>query len=895
MKMQREIEVDNFAGGGGASTGIEMATGRPIAIAVNHDEEAIAMHAANHPDTEHMCQSVWRADPRDVARGRPVGLAWFSPDCFPAGTMVLTRDGYRAIEEIQAGDEVLTHRLRWKKVTETHQTTKPVLTLRGHGHPGLTVSHEHPFYARQRPAPVWNNDRRSYEWNLNEPRWAPASMLDRGWYWGTPRQFPPSEAPAVGGRGMMVDESLMWLAGRYLGDGWSRITETRAELVIICGKHEHQTLRATLEAWPRQGYRAGHNELAWHWREVETAYQGSTNHRGLVEWLRSHFGHGAGTKTVPAWALGLSDHLRRALLQGYLSADGNRDHAKAFVECNTISKALAFGIKALANSLGHTAGIYLNSNNTTTIEGRIVSAQPIYKLRWRDEVSALHEQTRTENGIEWCPIREQSDTGQSATVYNIGVEDDESYIVEGIIVHNCKHFSKAKGSQPVKRNIRDLAWVVIHWAKLVQPRIIMLENVEEFRDWGPLIEGVDGKMVPCPLRKGLTYRRWKRELVKLGYRVEDRELRACDYGAPTIRKRLFVIARRDGLPIIWPAPTHAPLRLSQDGIVTEWARGHGLTLKDIQNLKPYRTAADCIDWSIPCPSIFERDRPLAENTMRRIAAGIKRYVIDAATPFIVPVTHHGDSRVHGIDEPLRTVTTAPRGEHALVTPFIAPRYGERPGQEPRTHAADKPIPTIVPTANGARLVAAFMAQHNTGMVGHPMTKPLSTIIQRGTTQGLVTSNLVKLRGTCKDGQPVDEPAPTITAGGWHIGEVRAFLIKYFGTDQDPRLEEPMHTVTTRDRFGLVTVAGEEYQIVDIGMRMLTPRELFRAQGFPESYIIDPMFNGKPLTKTSQVRCCGNSVCPPLSEALVRANYVPDQVAPTRRRPAAVQPVVAALF
>lgn len=492
---------------------------------------------------------------------------------------------------------------------------------------------------------------------------------------------------------------------------------------------------------------------------------------------------------------------------------------------------------------------------------------------------------------------------------------------------DCKHFSKAKGGKPVEKHIRDLAWVVIHWAKLVRPRVIMLENVEEFRDWGPLIEAEDGKLIPCPLRKGLTFRRWVRELTKLGYKVENRELRACDYGAPTSRKRLFVIARCDGQPIVWPAPTHGPGRP-----------------------KPWRTAAEIIDWSIPCPSIFERKRPLADNTMRRIAHGVRRYVLETANPFIVPVTHAGDSRVHGVDEPLRTVTTAHRGELALVQPFLARTahgevdkngkrrgrgqhdiaepiptvtasndfavvtpflagvggrmgqsqerpvdtpyhtttskadtvlvaptliqtgYGEREGQAPRVPGLDKPLGTAVAGGQKHALVAAFLAQHNTGMVGHDAREPVSTITMRGTQQQLVTSHLISLKGTDRRGRSIEEPVPTITSGGWHVGEVRAFLIKYFGTDQDPRLSEPLHTVTTKDRFGIVTVHGVDYVIADIGMRMLTPRELFNAQGFPADYQIAFEHAGRPLPKSSQVRMCGNSVCPPLSEALVRANY-----------------------
>lgn len=443
---------------------------------------------------------------------------------------------------------------------------------------------------------------------------------------------------------------------------------------------------------------------------------------------------------------------------------------------------------------------------------------------------------------------------------------------------DCKHFSKAKGGKPVKREIRDLAWTVVLWAKRVRPRVIILENVEEFADWGPLIATVEGKWKPCPDRCGATFNRWVGELRRLGYRVEWRELRACDYGAPTIRKRLFLIARRDGAKIVWPAPTHG--KPTDPDVIA----GRKL---------PWRTAAEIIDWSLPCPSIFmtkaeafiygletgqKVNRPLADATMARIAKGVQRYVLDAAKPFLVPVTHQGDERIYDIDEPLRTITTAQRGEQALVAPFMVPRYGERLGQEPRTQSVDVPTATVVPTANGGSLVAAFLAQHNLGVVGHKAEDPLSTITGRGTQQAVVSAGLLHMKGSDRRMSGPDEPARTVTAGGWHQAEVRAFLMKYYGTGgQDQDCADPLHTASTRARFGLVLVEGEPYEIVDIGMRMLSVRELFRAQGFPDSYIVDRgvMPDGREiaLTKTASIRMCGNSVCPPMAEALVRANYV----------------------
>lgn len=493
---------------------------------------------------------------------------------------------------------------------------------------------------------------------------------------------------------------------------------------------------------------------------------------------------------------------------------------------------------------------------------------------------------------------------------------------------DCKHHSKAKGGKPVKRSIRDLAWVVVKWARQVRPRVIMLENVEEFRQWGPV--GLDG--VPCAERKGKTFDQWATELRRLGYRVEWREMRACDYGAPTIRKRLFVIARRDGLPIVWPAPTHgAP---TSPGV-----------LADI--LKPWRTAAEIIDWSLPCHSIFlTRDqgravgvnRPLAEATMARIAKGVKRYVLDTARPFIVPLTHQGGpGRGHDLEEPTRTVTGAHRGEQALVAPHLAAYYGAGAGGDDRSASVGEPVRTVVTenrhaivaplitkfragsagasikdplatvTSNGfvvrpggappLGLVAAFLAQHNEGprpgAPGRMPDEPVSTITVTGSQQTVVSAGMVGLKGSDRRGRAVDEPAATVCAGGGHTAEVRAFLTKYYGEGGvDQAAADPLHTVPTRDRFGLVTVEidGEPYAIVDIGMRMLSPRELFRAQGFPDTYLIargvDPAGNAVVMTKTAQVRMCGNSVCPPLAEALVRANYhdvIAPKVEPVRAR------------
>ena len=422
---------------------------------------------------------------------------------------------------------------------------------------------------------------------------------------------------------------------------------------------------------------------------------------------------------------------------------------------------------------------------------------------------------------------------------------------------DCRFYSKARGGKPRDKRNRALAWVAVRWAKDVRPDVIILENVEEFSGWGPL----DGTGRPIKALAGHTFRRWVGELERAGYRVEWRELRACDYGAPTTRKRLFVIARCDGEPIVWPAPTHGP------------------------GLEPYRTAAQCIDWSIPCPSIFlSREegraigvkRPLADKTMARIARGIRRFVLDTADPFVIPVTHQDDERVHSIREPLRTVTGANRGELALVSPtLVQTGYGERPGQAPRSLDLHAPLGTVVAGGQKHALVAAFLAKHYGGKEtpGGDVRDPMSTVTCRDH-HALVAAHITKLYGT-STGHDAREPLHTITAGGGkgggHLAEVRAFLMRYNGDAVGHPLQLSLGTVTTARRFGVVTMHGNEYVITDIGMRMLQPRELFRAQGFPDSYVIDPMVGGKRLSKTAQIRMCGNSVCPPLARAVVAAN------------------------
>lgn len=481
---------------------------------------------------------------------------------------------------------------------------------------------------------------------------------------------------------------------------------------------------------------------------------------------------------------------------------------------------------------------------------------------------------------------------------------------------DCTHHSQAAGGQPRSSRIRALSWVAKRWAGQVSPRVITLENVAQIKKWGPLVakrckhtgrvlkrapETRDGWavaepgervpvqdqfLVPDPKRAGQTWRRFIADLEALGYQVEYRNLVASDYGAGTKRDRLFMVARRDGGAIAWPEPTHAK--------------------NPKKGQKKESAAADHIDWSIPVPSIFDRAHPLADATHRRIARGIVKFVLESGDPFIVPVTHQGADRVHDIREPLRTITGANRGEFAFCAPtliqaahgegqpgraqrwgtgahdirdpmgtitasggggygiaaatLVQTGYGEREGQDPRSLDIRAPLGTVVAGGCKHALVTAFMAQANDGfntVVGKDLREPLTTITNSGSQQQLVTADLAAL-------------SPEHEAGALRVA---AFLMRYYGEGgQWGDVREPMATITTKDRLALVTVLirGTPFVIVDIGLRMLTPRELYSAQGFPASYIIHRGHDGRVFSKQAQVRMCGNSVSPKPATALIRA-------------------------
>lgn len=463
---------------------------------------------------------------------------------------------------------------------------------------------------------------------------------------------------------------------------------------------------------------------------------------------------------------------------------------------------------------------------------------------------------------------------------------------------DCKHFSKAKGGKPKDKFIRGLAWVACRWAGLVRPRVIMLENVEEFKTWGPLNRGKH----PIKSKQGKTFEKFVQQLTDLGYEVQFRELVAADYGAPTMRKRFFLIARCDGKPITWPEPTHGPADSER-----------------VKNgrLKPYVGAYTQIDFSRPCPSIFDTSeqikekygiravRPLAPKTMARIARGLKKFVLENPEPFIIQCNHGGERKPGDIREPMPTITgkhgygvvepymvqigqtgfaadrskdvreplttIVSKNEHCLISPLLIQYHSETVKDEVRGQTIADPVMTV-DSSNRYGLVTSFLHKYYDGGykgAGENIDNPLPTITSWDH-NSVVTANLIQMNNHC-DGKDIRQPLPTITAGDGHFGEVRAFLTKYYGAGTGQSVKNPLDTITAQDRFGSVVIAGTEYQIVDIGLRMLEPSELYGCQGFPDDYIIDHDYTGKKYPRSEQVRRCGNAVCPPIPAALVRSN------------------------
>ena len=658
------IIIDGFAGGGGASVGIEMALGRPVDIAINHDPDAILMHQTNHPKTLHLTEDIFKVDLQKYVKGRHVALAWMSPDCFPAGNLVWTDKGYKPIEEVECNDYVLTHKGNYQKVYRTiKKNDYKFCKLKISGCEEIEVTPNHPFYARKKKIRCIHGEKRTTKTELLPAEWVKAEDLTPEYRVGIPINR-NSTVPKWNGvvkcrhnrygvtqswtentlSPYMDNPDFWWFIGRYFGDGY--VSKEKAMIELCCGYQDVELLRPRIDSLG----------IKYTTREKKTTFAFLFSNKELCEFVLQ-FGKGAAGKQITPVILDLPKDLLSSFLDGYISADGHWEQIGENSRCciTTVSRNLAYGLQqCLLKAYGRYASLSTTENNNNVIEGRRVNARKAYILVfYKNETNRL--QYLIEDGIAWVNVRSNElINGKQKSIYNLSVENDESFTVQNIAVHNCTSHSKAKGGKPREKGLRILPWAVFKHAKQILPDVIIMENVEEIQQWGPL----DEKGYPIKERQGEDYQKFITAMKSLGYAFESRELVAANYGAPTTRKRWYAIFRRDGRPIVWPEPTH-----SKEGV---------------GGLKPWEPIYKYLDFGNLGQSIFGRKKPLADKTMTRIAKGIEKFVLNNPEPFIVQVNHGGNNfRGQSIHDPLPTITS----KHGygivspILTPFIDKSYG----------------------------------------------------------------------------------------------------------------------------------------------------------------------------------------------------------------------------
>src|SRR6266545_1455088 len=848
--------LDFFCGAGGSTTGL-IAAGATVRLAANHWPLAISSHSANHPGVDHsiadLCLVDFHAYPSTFA-------LWGSPECFPAGTLILTRRGLVPIEDVQVGDHVLTHRRRWRRVTGTTRRRSDTVIVRGAGHHGgLETTPEHPFYART-ARQVWNNDLRQYRRHLGEPAWTVAKNLT-GSFWSSPAHFRDRlPIPEVGGgRGIEFTGDLWWLVGRWLGDGCLRLRyytpeplppiprrrsqpagaacivcgaparpdrrsangrvspycgadckrvnkrphkrTSRGEVQITCGAYEAEEVAKRLAAV---------DGLRWHRRDQRTAVVFTAAHIRFAQWLREHFGEYAHGKRVPAWALTMPEAWRAALLDGYLSADGATQ--KLMTSASTVSKQLALGVRLLALSLGYNA--YLagpRAQHNTIIEGRRVTTRPVWSVAWTAEPHPKHVQSVIDAELLWSRVRSVAPGRRNVEVFNLSVEQDESYVADGIVVHNCTWASRARGEafeiqqmsllekarHNEKARSRATMYDIWRYAEIHQPEVVVVENVKEVYTRFPE-----------------HWRQWWHDGEKLGYRLKVLSLNSMIFGAPQSRNRIYVIAVRAGRP--WPDLEFRPscwcptCERTVEG-VQSWRNTRKIQIGCYGEQYDYRCptcaklcwpwvrpAASVIDWSLEGVRIGDRPslgmKPLADGTIERISKGLVKFGLRQA---VVPTDRNSipDSKlVRPVGLPLPTQTArATMGLYSV--PFLTQGAGntfERPGSTCRSRGVDEPMRTQTGTVSDALI--EFPVGRRLAEVGEPW--------------------VLKYYGT-STGSRVDEPLGAVTSGGNHHAMVvppgvdprHVYVVAHYSPGWTRRAtDEPLGTITSHlDHHSIVGV------------------------------------------------------------------------------------------
>ena len=734
----REINtVDLFCGAGGATTGLELALERlglrHKGLAINHWRVAVDTMTANHPDVDTKQMSIEEAVPADLVPGGRVDFLWASPSCFTAGHLVTTARGQVPIEDVQVGDVVLTHRLRWRRVVRKQcRGNAKTIVVQGAGHFGIECTPQHQFWLR--PSFMDGRGREHPVREYGVPQWMPIGRaLANEALWATPawidERLPALELPAA-----LAGLADPWyVIGRWIGDGHSG--SGRHHDTCICCPHGQTEFLARVLSGPRK----------WAYIEKRTVSLFTLTDSETYEWLTANFGRGAEGKQIPSWCLTMSHPWRDSLFRGYLDADGYTKQRRN--QCCTVSRALAVSLRLLAESLGFRVGMsYDDKRLTYCIEGRTGVALPQYRLHWNATLSPLRAaESFQEEGVVWSRVRKMREGRKNATVYNIEVEEDHSYVLDGIIVKNCTHHSRALGGKPRANQLRAQPELILTWLDQLFVRRLCVENVPEFVEWGPL--SAAGR--PIEARKGACFRAWIAALEARNYTVDWRVLNCADYGDATTRRRFFLQAVRRGCgKIVWPEPEYA-----EDPQPTLFG----------PPLKKWRGIRECLDLSDTGTSIFNRDRPLAENTLRRVFVGLRKYCgLDFQMDFL------------GADGP----------------------------DEPRLRSTEAPLATQPAGGNRTALVRSFLVRFNRHGDAESIDKPLSVVAAGGQHHALASAFIVRNNRGCF-AEDADRPLSSQQASTVHHALCTPIVLDHFKNGEARPTDEPVGSQTTHDRFSVV--------------------------------------------------------------------------------------------
>lgn len=848
--------TDMFCGCGGSSQGARDA-GIEVMMAGNHWERAIETHQTNFPDTDHDKADIEEIDPRRWPRTTTL---WASPECFPAGTLILAARGLIPIEDITIGDLVLTHKGRWMPVVNVGSRVTDTIVVRGQGHSaGIETTSEHPFLVMPQMR-AWSREKHNWVRSFGEPEWKPAGALrDVPCRWATPVKYEPLQIPEVPGRGMPIDDpEFWWLVGRWLGDGTLRLRMNQrdvlsesvannrpypapcivcgqvaernaryphianwycakckalagsgSEVHIACGRKKVNELRAHLAHWKSDGKRSGFGELKWREHETRSAVVFETAHSGLAEWLIDHFGRHAYGKAVPAWALAMPTAFRQSLLDGYVSADGHVSSRRT--TASTVSKRLAVGIRLLAESLGHRVSLYRDRRGgTATIEGRLVNTRDNWTVEWENNKSQAN--AFEDEGRAWSLVK-QVCTGQSGVqVYNLEVETDESFVADGIIVHNCPWHGYAQGRKrwngqlgiwekakpdPEGERSRARMYDVPRFAAHHGYEAIIVENVVEARKWR-------------------LWDDWLREMSNLGYENRALYLNSMFFGVPQSRDRLYVVFWKKHLPapqLDFRPPAYCPTCEKQVEAVQSWKNRkkqwgkYGPKNQYLYRcpscagvVEPYRPPAlVALDLTDLGTRIGDRPVPLKPRTLERIQRGLEKYGRQMLV--IETMYSDGSDRAFSVLDPLHTQTT--RQTMGIMTPIVFDlAHG---GDGGKIVPASDPLMTKTTCQSFGMAMPMLTSVNYFDDQNRPVTGPMPTQTTASKQALVVPPTAVIVFRRLATAQSPAEPLTTVSAGGIHHGILRLpFYVGYAnGSGPAHGTDEPLLTLHTQIGHGLI--------------------------------------------------------------------------------------------